>query len=155
MSLVLSFFALSAFATPPESVLDGVRVALSHRHAISCEDLDRHGSPAQVLEATIWVADNVPAPPWAGLNAVGCIAEKAGSEAVALEAAQRWMADPGLPGYAITIAKRFDRLPESMALDLAQRGMHHRQQRALVRSQFDQILLGCEHQSVSALISKP
>ena len=146
--MLISLLSTMAFADPSSETVDAVYRELSLRHPVACSIIFTDRDDKEVLEAMIWVADNAEQPPWAGMRAVACVVEEAEDHVFAMTKVHSWLADAQRPGFALTIVRNLDLLHEQVAVDLAQRSLHHRGRTDAVTRRFDVALANSRHAPV-------
>lgn len=116
--MIWSILVSWSFAGDP-----GVHDALWHQLSLrdgfgGCEGVWALGEPA-VVRGELIAATQVAQPPWAAMRAAACVAERAGTDDVALAAVSGWMADPAVPGLALVAIGALDGWTEARALPVA------------------------------------
>ena len=115
--LVLSLLAVTALAS--DDVSDAVYQQLSQRHGTTCEALWELGEATAVRDGLLKVATEATMPPWAPLNAAGCLMERLGTDEDTYALVKGWMLDSDKAGLALVVVQNVDTLEEAKALELA------------------------------------
>jgi hypothetical protein len=116
--MIWTLLASLSFAGEP-GVHDALwRQLLARDGFVGCDAVWALGE-APVVRAELIAATKASQPPWAPMRAAACVAERAGTDDVALAEVSRWMADPAVPGLALVAVDALDGWTEARALPIA------------------------------------
>ena len=73
------------------------------------------------LTDLVWLVEHIQKPPWVGMRAARCVLENHSAEASAV--LEDWVIDPALKGLGFLILDSLDDLPQTQAIELAQRAL--------------------------------
>ena len=119
----------AAVSVPPEVPVQEQNLAdsPSNNALVRTLSVRDSGLDCQTLKADdlqmdlTYVVENVTRPPWAGMRAAACLAELYPTEAQ--PDFVRWVQDPKTKGLAFLLAGQIKRLPDPVAIEVAQAGL--------------------------------
>ena len=109
-----------SMASADDALQTRITKAFSARDNVpSCEVVANWGTTESVSKAMRNITETVAMPPWAPMQAAGCVAQDATADPKSWEMVQGWMVDEKTAGFALVVVQNVDVLDASKARVIA------------------------------------